>query len=69
MIPQITIKNFLHFFFQPSIRISGKSINFDNKKISKSTFYKKKKLFNIYDLDVNRILVSKKRIKWRRKFT
>ena len=30
------------------------------KKINKSNFYKNKKLFNIYDLDVNKILVSKR---------
>ena len=30
--------------------MSGKSINFDNKIINKSNFYKNKKLFNIYDL-------------------
>ena len=36
----------------------GKSINFDDKKINKSTFYKNKKLFNIHDLDVNKISVS-----------
>ena len=35
-------------------------INFDDKKINKSNFYKNKKLFNIHDLDVNKILVSKK---------
>ena len=40
--------------------MSGKSINFDDKKINKSTFYKNKKLYNIHDLDVNKILVSKK---------
>ena len=40
--------------------MSGKSINFDDKKINKSNFYKNKKLFNIHDLDVNKILVSKK---------
>ena len=40
--------------------MSGRSINFDDKKISKSNFYKNKKIFNIYDLDVNKILVSKK---------
>ena len=28
--------------------------------INKSTFYKNKKLFNIHDVDVNKILVSKK---------
>ena len=40
--------------------MSGKSINFEDKKISKSTYYKNKKLFNIHDLDVNKILVFKK---------
>ena len=40
--------------------MSGKSIHFEDKKINKSNFYKNKKLFNIYDLDVNKILVSKK---------
>ena len=42
--------------------MSGKSINFDNKKIKKSYFYnnKSKKIFNIDDIDVNKILVSKK---------
>ena len=40
--------------------MSRKSINFEDKKISKSNFYKNKKLFNIHDLDVNKILVSKK---------
>ena len=39
--------------------MSGKSINFEDKKINKSTFYQNKKLFNIHDLDVNKILVSK----------
>ena len=39
--------------------MSEKSINFDDKKINKSNFYKNKKIFNIYDLDV-KILVSKK---------
>ena len=40
--------------------MNGKSINFEDKKINKSHFYKNKKLFNIHDLDVNKILVSKK---------
>ena len=40
--------------------MNGKHINFDDKKINKSTFYKNKKLFNIHDFDVNKILVSKK---------
>ena len=59
MIPQIIINFFLHFFLQ-SIRMSGKSRNFEDKNINKTTFYKNKKLFNIYDFDVNKILVSKK---------
>ena len=36
----------------------GKSINFEDKRINKSKFYKNKKLFNIHDLDVNKTLVS-----------
>ena len=30
---------------------------FDDKKINKSSFYKNKKLFNIYDIDVDKILI------------
>ena len=52
---------FFYFFSLQSIRISRNSINFDNKKIKKSNFFNKnKKIFNINDIDVNRILVSKK---------
>ena len=40
--------------------MNGKSINFDDKNINKSTFYKNKKLFSLHDLDANKILVSKK---------
>ena len=40
--------------------MSGKSINFEDKTINKSSFYKKKKLFKIDKIDVNKILVSKK---------
>ena len=40
--------------------MSGKSINFDDKKINKSSFYKNRKLFSLNDTDVNKILVSKK---------
>ena len=35
------------------------NINFNNKKIKKSTFYKNKKIYSIDDIDVNNILVSK----------
>ena len=40
--------------------MSGKNINFSDKKINKSSFYKNKKLFSLYDIDVNKVLVSKK---------
>ena len=40
--------------------MSGISIIFDGKKIKKWDFYKSKKVFNIDDIDVNKILVSKK---------
>ena len=40
--------------------MSGKNINFDDKKIKRSTFYKNKAINNIEDIDVNNILVSKK---------
>ena len=40
--------------------MSGKNINFNDKKIKKSTFYKNKAINNIEDINVNNILVSKK---------
>ena len=41
--------------------MNGKDINFNNKKIKKSDFYNKNtKIFNISDIDINKILVSKK---------
>ena len=40
--------------------MSGKNINFDDKKIKKSSFYKDKNVNNIEDIDVNNKLVSKK---------
>ena len=41
--------------------MNGNSINFNSKNIEKSDFYNKnKKMFNIDDIDVNKILVSKK---------
>ena len=40
--------------------MSGNSINFDDKKIKKvASTTKKKKIFNINDIDVNKISVSK----------
>ena len=40
--------------------MSGKNIIFDDKKISKSNFYKNKKLSKIDDVDINKTLVSQK---------
>ena len=40
--------------------MSGKDINFDGKKIKRSTFYRNKKIYSTDDVDVNNILVSKK---------
>ena len=40
--------------------MSRKNINFDDKKIKKSNFYKNKKTNNIDYIDVNNILISKK---------
>ena len=42
--------------------MNGKNINFNDKIIKKSDFYnnKNKIIFNIDDIDVNKILVSKK---------
>ena len=40
--------------------MNGKNINFNDKKIRKSNFYKNKKINNIEDIDVDNILVSKK---------
>ena len=40
--------------------MSKKNINFDDKKIKRSSFYKNKKINKIEDIDVNNILVSKK---------
>ena len=40
--------------------MNRKNINFNNKKIKKTELYKNKKIFNIDDIDANKILVSKK---------
>ena len=40
--------------------MDGKTINFDNKKVKKSDFYKNKKKIKIDETDVNKILISKK---------
>ena len=40
--------------------MSGKDIILDDKKIRNSSLYKNKNLLNIYDIDVTKILASKK---------
>ena len=40
--------------------MSGKNINFEDKKRKQSEFYKNKKVFQIDDIDVIKILVSKR---------
>ena len=55
---------FSEYFFLIYIRMSGKSINFDNKnikKIKKSDFYKNKKLLKIEDVVLIKYLSLKKR--------
>ena len=39
--------------------MSGSSIIFDDKKIKKNIFYRSRKPFNLNDIDVNRIVISK----------
>ena len=56
-IPKLLWKQF-YFFSLQYIRISGKSIKFDNKKIRKIDFYKNKKVNSIDDFDFNKTLVS-----------
>ena len=59
-IPKLLCKHF-YFFSLQSIRMSGKNIKFRRqKKKKKNEFYKNKKVFQIDDIDVNKILVSKK---------
>ena len=58
-IPKLLLKIFLLFLLH--IRMNGKNINSNDKKIIKSDFYNKsKKIFKIDNIDVSKILVSKK---------
>ena len=42
------------------IRIIKGTINFDDKKVNKKACYKNKKPYDVYDIDTEKILVSKK---------
>ena len=63
---QTNIKKFS--LFLSIIRMNAKNINFDDKKISKSNFHRNKELFNIDDIDANKILVSKRESYGKKKF-
>ena len=56
-ISKLLLKGFT--FFLSSLRMSGKNIIYDDKKINKSNFYKNIKLFNIYDIHIDKILTLK----------
>ena len=49
----------IKFLIQHNIRMSGISIVFDDKKIKKNIFYRSRKLFNIIDIDFNKLIISK----------
>ena len=40
--------------------MSEKTINLDNKNINNSSFYRTKRLFNVDDIGIDKILISKK---------
>ena len=48
-----------YFFSLLCITMSRKRVNFDDKKIKRSDFYRNKKVTKIDEIDVNKILVSK----------
>ena len=50
----------MNIFSLQYIRMSGKSISFNDIKIKKSDFHKNKKINNIKDINADNILVSKK---------
>ena len=58
----LTIKNYYlkKINLSDYIIMSAKNINVNDKKIRKSDFYKNKKIFQIDDINLDNILVSKK---------
>ena len=42
--------------------MSGKSVSFDNKKLRRSGFYKNKKVFQIDNIDANKMLLKKNHV-------
>ena len=60
MMKSCITKKIIHFFSN-SIRVNGKNIIFNDKKINENNFYKNKNLLKIEDIDINKILVSKRK--------
>ena len=60
--PKLLQKMFLkkNFFLSQYKNELRESVNFGNKNIKKTKFYKSKKSFKINDIDANKILASKK---------
>ena len=52
--------NFFHVFLSYYIRMIKGTVNFEDKKVNKKAFYKNKKPYDVYDIDTEKILVSKK---------
>ena len=57
--------SFEFFFFLRSFKLisylqNKNNITVNDKKINKSNFYRTKRLFKIHDIDVDKILISKK---------
>ena len=59
-IPKLIFKKISVFFFTEQ-KNERKEHDFDNKKFLKSDFHKNRKIFHIHDIDINKILVSKKK--------
>ena len=60
--PKLLQKMFFkkNFFLNQCTNELREGVNFGNKNIKKTKFYKSKKSFKINDIDANKILVSKK---------
>ena len=49
--------------------MSRKNIIFNDEKINKSNFYRNKKPFILDDIDVNKLLISKRKLYRKKKLT
>ena len=52
--------NYKLLFYLHNIGMSENNITFNDRKSNKSNFYRTKRLFKIDDIDVYKILISKK---------